>query len=48
MGIYFFTKSQNKAIDGSPDIFNRCYFQISGIFMHAFQNGEKSVSFCSI
>lgn len=48
MGIYFFTKSQNKAIDGSPDIFNRCYSQISGIFMHAFQNGEKSVSFCSI
>ena len=48
MGIYFFTKSQNKAIDGSPDLFNRCYSQISGIFMHAFQKGEKSVSFCSI
>lgn len=25
-------KSQNKAIDGSADIFNRCYSQISVIF----------------
>ena len=32
MSIYFHTESQNKAIDGSPDIFNRYYSQISGIF----------------
>ena len=50
MSISFLTKSQNKAIDGSPGIFNRCYSQISGIFYVCFSNpqtkGEKGVKFC--
>ena len=54
MDIYFHTKSQNKAIDGSPNIFNRCYFQISGIFYVYFSTSPppdkrwKTASFCLI
>ena len=32
MSMYFHTKRQNKAMGDSPDIFDRCYYQISSIF----------------
>ena len=48
IGICFCIKSQNKATDGFPDIFNTCY---SVSFMYAYQpltKGEKSGRYCLI